>query len=230
MIFCNFLLCLIHKVSASHKPLCVKHINSVIHIPRPLGFLFFFAGQTHELIWLLSFRRHRLQKALQFNMLFFNNMFSGGERSEDMFFCTPPTGVDRHLCCLYEHCGHNDFYFVRYWYSSPITNVLCWDIDTPSRFHLPHLMLLRLDSVAKWFRWCFHSCSSLRYQAPLSHFQRREGGYSVLPNKSTCVLQIRLNVSFNEERSVICVSDDFPARGLQQWNCGKMTAYALDFF
>lgn len=68
-----------------------------------------------------------------------------------MFFCTPPTSEDRHLCCLYEHCGHNDFYFVRYWYSSVITNVLRWDINTPSRFHLPHLMLLRLDSVAKWF-------------------------------------------------------------------------------
>lgn len=165
--------------------LCQTYQFCNSHSSPAVFFKFLFAGQTHETIWLLSFRWHRLQKALQFNMLFFNNMFLGrGLRI--CFSCTPPTSEDRHLCCLYEHCGNNDFYFVRYWYSSVITNVLCWDINTPSRFHLPHLMLLRLDSVAKWFRWWFCSCSSLRYQAPLSHFQRREGGYSVLPNK--CVL------------------------------------------
>lgn len=32
-LFCNFLRCLIHEVSASHKPPRDTRINSVIHIP-----------------------------------------------------------------------------------------------------------------------------------------------------------------------------------------------------
>lgn len=188
MIFCNFLLCLIHKVSASHKALCVKHINSVIHIPPPSFFLIFL--QVRHTNWFGCYLLDDIDYKRLCNLICCSLIirFWGEVWGYVFFFCTPPTSADRHLCCLYEHCGHNASYFVRNWYSSVITNVLCWDINTPSRFHLPHLMLLRLDSVAKWFRWWFRSCSSLRYQAPLSHFQRREGGYSVLPDKSTCVL------------------------------------------
>lgn len=43
---CNFLRCLIHEVSASHKPSCVTHINSVIHIPPPPFFLCMFISDA----------------------------------------------------------------------------------------------------------------------------------------------------------------------------------------
>lgn len=115
------------------SPPRVTHINSVIHIPPPPFSAFLY--QMLYLLQLLSFTAHRSHKKKALDLMWF-------------FFWTPPTSektaAPNTSWCLYAHCIDNDFYFGKNWFSSAITNVLCCDINTPSHFHLPHLMLAKI--------------------------------------------------------------------------------------
>lgn len=90
--------------------------------------------------YLFGWHRLRGKSFLPFNVrsavlrFFLFLLFLGGEGVVKVPSPTPPlASEDRHLRCLYQHCGNNAVYFGKgAWFSSLIANVLCWDISTPS--------------------------------------------------------------------------------------------------